>query len=150
MNIDLKSGVIGLILLLGVGYGIGRYAQPAEVRTEIKEVEKEVVKTKTDVVTIIKEIKNKDGSVTTETVITDKTTIDSQTDKTREQLTEIINVKPQYRIRAEAGFDLQKEEPQYAIGLEKRFMGPLSLGITGTVSNSMKFKSANLTASWEF
>lgn len=150
MELNAKTLAISIVVLVGLGYGVGRYLQPAEVKTEIKEVVKEVQVEKKDVVTIIKERKNTDGSVTTETVITDKTTIASETEKSREEISEVINIKPQYRIRAETGYDFDTKNPQYTIGAEKRFWGPLSLGLSGTVDQSMEFKAVNITASWEF
>lgn len=139
----------GLVLLL-VGYGVGRHLQPAEVRTEIKEVEKQVVKTKNNVVTIVKETTNKDGTTTKETTITDKTEIVDSTKKSSESKSETIALKPQYRIRGGAGYDFKDNSPQYVLGGEKRFWGPLSLGLDATVKSNMEFKSVNVTASWEF
>lgn len=147
---NLKVIIIGgLVLLLG-GYGIGRYLQPAEVRTEIKEVEKQVVKTKNNVVTVVKETTNKDGTSTKETTITDKTEVVDATKKSSESKSEIIATKPQYRIRGGAGFDFDDKSPQYVIGGEKRFWGPLSLGLDVTLKSGAQFKAVNATASWEF
>lgn len=137
-------------VLIPLGITVNRYLHPAEVRTEIKEVEKQVVKTRTNVVTQIKETTNKDGTVTKETVITDKTEIVDSTKKSKEEHTEIIALKPQYRIRGGAGYDFKDSSPQYVVGGEKRFMGPLSLGLDVTVKSNMEFKAANVTASWEF
>lgn len=139
----------GLVLLL-VGYGVGRYLQPAEVRTEIKEVEKQVVKTKNNVITVVKETTNKDGTTTKETTITDKTETIDTTKKSKEENTEIIALKPQYRIRGGAGYDFKDNSPQYVLGGEKRFWGPMSLGLDATVKSNMEFKAVNVTASWEF
>ena len=150
MELNYKTLAIGVLVLLGAGYGIGRYLQPAEVKTEIKIVEKEVVVEKKDVVTVIKETKNSDGTITKETVITDRTTIEAETNKTTEAIKEVIAQKPQYRIRLESGYDFNQKQQQHALGLEKRFWGPLSLGVAGTVDQNMGFKSANLTVSWEF
>lgn len=140
----------GGLILLGLGYGVGRYLQPAEVRTEIKEVEKQVVKTRTNVVTQIKEVTNKDGTTTKETTITDKTEIVDSTKKSSETLSEVIVTKPQYRVRGGAGFDFDDKMPQYTIGGEKRFWGPMSLGLDVTLKSGAAIKSANVTASWEF
>lgn len=150
MELNLKTGVIAVVVLLGLGYGAGRYLQPADIKTEIKEVVKEVEVVKKDVITKIIERKNTDGSITKETVITDKTTIDKESEKKRDEVVAIINQKPQYRISGGAGFDFKEKEPQYVIGFEKRFWGPVSLGLDTTVSPSMDFKSANIKASFEF
>ena len=147
---NLKVLIIGGVVLLGLGYGVGRYLQPAEVKIEIKEVEKQVVKTKTNVVTVVKETTNKDGTTTKETTITDKTEIVDTTKKSKEENTEIVAIKPQYRIRGGAGYDFKDNSPQYVIGGEKRFWGPVSLGLDATVKSNMEFKAVNLTASWEF
>lgn len=147
---NLKYMLLGGLVLLLVGYGVGRYLQPAEVRTEIKEVEKQVVKTKNNVVTVVKEVTNKDGTSTKETTITDRTETVDSTKKSKEEHTEIVATKPQYRIRGGAGYDFKDNAPQYVAGFEKRFWGPLSLGLDATVKSNMDFKAVNVTASWEF
>lgn len=147
---NLKQAIIGGAVLVLAGYGVGRYLQPAEVRTEIKEVEKQVVKTRNNVVTVVKETTNKDGTTTKETTITDKTETVDTTKKSSESSTEIVATKPQYRVRGGAGYDFKDNSPQYVVGFEKRFWGPVSLGLDTTVKTNMEFKSVNVTASWEF
>ena len=56
----------------------------------------------------------------------------------------------QYRVRGGAGYDFLAKAPQYSIGGEKRFWGPVSLGLDVTMSEASKFKAAQVTASWEF
>lgn len=72
------------LLLLGAGYGIGRFTQPAKVitKTEIKEVVKvvEVVKEKKDVKTETRIIIHPDGTKEQVTIIVDRTIIDSNVD----------------------------------------------------------------------
>ena len=82
-NKYVRIGVVSL-LLLGAGYGIGRFTQPAKVitKTEIKEVIKvvEVVKEKKDVKTETRIIIHPDGTKEQVTIIVDKTIIDSNVD----------------------------------------------------------------------
>ena len=82
-NKYVRIGVVSL-LLLGAGYGIGRFTQPAKVitKTEIKEVIKvvEVVKEKKDVKTETRIIIHPDGTKEQVTIIVDRTIIDSNVD----------------------------------------------------------------------
>ena len=82
-NKYVRIGIVSL-LLLGAGYGIGRFTQPAKVitKTEIKEVIKvvEVVKEKKDVKTETRIIIHPDGTKEQVTIIVDRTIIDSNVD----------------------------------------------------------------------
>lgn len=147
---SLKVYLIGGLVLLLVGYGVGRYLQPPEIKTEIKEVEKQVVKTKNNVITVVKEVKNPDGTTTKETVVTDKTEIVDATNKSKEEVSKVTALPAQYRIRGGVGYDLKDKSPQYNFGAEKRFWGPVSLGLGATVKSTMEFKSVDATVSWEF
>lgn len=150
MELNLKNGIIAVLVLVGLGYGVGRYLQPAKIETVTKEVIKEVEVTKKDVITVIEETKDKDGNIKKTTTITDKTVVNKAKEETKDSKTVVINQKPQWRVNASAGYDFKEKEPQYGLGFEKRYMGPLSLGLSATVNSSMTFKAANVTASWEF
>ncbi|CAB4124670.1 hypothetical protein UFOVP53_20 [uncultured Caudovirales phage] len=82
-NKYVKIGVVSL-LLLGAGYGVGKFSNPAKVitKTEIKEVVKvvEVVKEKKDVKTETRVITHPDGTKEEVTVIIDRTATDTNTD----------------------------------------------------------------------
>jgi hypothetical protein len=147
---NIRQSAITIILSLGVGYGVGRYILPAKIITETKEVIKEVEVTKKDVITTIKEDKRPDGSIHKETIITDRTTIDKESKKEFQQLQLIINKKPQWKANLLGGYDFQERTPQYGLGIEKRYMGPLFLGFNGIVDSKMTFKEFYLIASWEF
>jgi len=147
MNLSNKTLLIAALLLSGIGYGVGRYLQPSEVRTEVREVVKEVEVVKKDVVTIIKEKKNTDGSVETVTTITDKTTIDKERDEAREEIKSVINLRPQWRVQGSVGASKISDlaSPIYGVGIEKRILGPVSAGIYGRSD-----KELGLTISLEF
>lgn len=133
-----SKSILIFLILFGIGYGVGRYTTPEKVRTEI--VEKEVVKK--DVVTVIKEIVNKDGTKTTETIIKDKS--QSQTDSLN--LSETTYSKSKYKINAMVGsqnFDFVN--PVYGLMVQKRFIGPFFLGAYGTNK-----KDIGLTVGFEF
>lgn len=109
------------IILLAIGYGIGRYLQPANVVTEVREVEK----IKKDVVVVIKERKNPDGSSETETVITDRSEINKETNRKQT----ISALKSQWRIQGIIGVrDFKFDQPSYGIGIERRIFGAISAG----------------------
>lgn len=97
-NNYVRIGVLSL-LLLGVGYGAGKFSNPAKVitKTEIKEVVKvvEVVKEKKDVKTVIKVVTRPDGTKEEETTIEDKTVTDSNTniDISKESKKETITTR---------------------------------------------------------
>jgi hypothetical protein len=66
MNTKLKLGLIGL-LLLGLGFGIGKFSNPAKVvtKTEFKEIIKivEVKKEQKNLVVVTKKTTKKDGTI---------------------------------------------------------------------------------------
>ena len=93
-----QIGTVAL-LLLGAGYGIGRFAQPTKVitKTEIKEVIKiiKVAEEKKDIKTEIRIITRPDGTKEEVTIIVDRTTThtDTSTDINIETKKETITVK---------------------------------------------------------
>lgn len=159
--------IVGIFVLLGAGYSIGRYFAPAKITEKI--VEKEVIKT----VEVIKEVKveNKDvktkivieekpdGTKTTTTEIEDKTKTDTTTDtaktdestKTKDTFKETVFAKPQWRIGVLGGVSASSlnftETPRLVYGglIEKRIFGPVSAGVWATSS-----KDIGVLATWEF
>jgi len=125
MEINWKA-IILLLGVLAVGLGLGYYFAPEKV----KEVEKIVVKEHRDVVTVVKE--RPDG--TKETVITDRTTVD--TDKTKER--EVTRDKKDWILTAGAINDeLAFTNPKYFGLVQKRILGEIYVG--GMLTTSGEF-----------
>jgi len=82
-NKYVRIGVLSLVLL-GVGYGAGKFSNPAKVitKTEIKEIIKtvEVVKENKNIKTETRVITHPDGTKEEVTVIVDRTTTHTDTD----------------------------------------------------------------------
>jgi len=141
-----KNLVVGAILLAGISYGVGRYLQPAEVKIEIKEIIKEVEIEKRNVVTIIREIVRPDGTKEVETRIVDKTTTEKDKTEMRSEIKKVKALKPQWRASIMAGIDGSFKNPIiYGAQIERRILGPFSLGVWG-----MTNKTAGFSVSWEF
>lgn len=113
---NLKVIGIAVLAALGLGYGIGRYVQSPRIETKIEE--REVIKT--DVVTVIKESTNKDGTVVKETVIKDNSV--KKSDKEKSEL--IITNVPQWRING--AYDINNRS--YMLGVDRRVLGPIFIG----------------------
>ncbi len=108
-------GAIALIML-GVGLYVGKTYYPIVQTTE---VEKEVIKR--DVVTIVKEVTNKDGTKTVETIITDKTKEKKESTETKVSATRL----PDYAATLTAQTPYNVLKPVYGLQLDKRIGGPL-------------------------
>lgn len=115
---NLKTYFISVVLFAGLGYGVGRYLQPAEIRIEEKE------RIKKDVVTIVKEVIKKDGSKEIVTIIEDKTVVDKSKSET------VKNAKPQWKVIGVIKNDISHltNKPDYGIVVERRILGPVFLG----------------------
>lgn len=147
MGEKVKYILVG-VLLLGIGAAIGRYSLPAKVITETKIVEKEVEKKKIDKdkVTIITTTIKPDGTKVTETKIVDKSVITVDIDKNKiidkETVTTFNNNN--FHVSALIGHNfgnntdlLLNNTFVYGISVEKRFIGPLYLGVWGMTDKSL-------------
>jgi hypothetical protein len=134
-----------LVLIVAlVGYAIGRYAQPAKVIKEIKEVE--VEKVRTEYRTIVKTVTKPDGTKeVTET--TENININEST-SISESKTTIENIKPQWRLGALAGIEVTSSDFIYGAQVERRVLGPFFMGAWGLTNN--QHKAAGLSVSMEF
>jgi hypothetical protein len=138
-NKYVKIGLLSLVLL-GVGYGAGKFSNPAKVitKTEIKEIVKivEVVKEKKDVKTIIKVVTRPDGTKEEETTIVDNTTTDTNTntDISKESKNETITTRDiglSVQALALAKFnDINNRE--YGVLIKKRIISNISGSILVT------------------
>lgn len=159
--VNIVSIVAAVIIVALSGYAFGRYFQPPEV--EIKEVvvEKEVVRTEIQVVekkvyvkatnvntkTETTVVKAPDGTETTKTVVTDKSTVNEAStqevaveevaEKTIDRAVEKIvftEVRKNYHLRVDAGVGarfVNELTPvlQLGIGFERRIVGPFFGGV---------------------
>jgi hypothetical protein len=163
MEINKRTVVIVSLLLVSLGAGIGKYASPEKVvtKTETITVEKEVIKykesgsenTKVDKVTVIVEDISKDGTIHRETVQVDKTQIDKfiskELDKKKETDTTVVTETEKtnqalWHISALASVK-QGEIPSYGALVEKRVLGPISVGAFGLTN-----KTAGITIGYSF
>lgn len=129
--------LLGILIALAAGYGIGRYAQPAKIEIKKEEVIKEVEVIKKDVVIVEKEVKNPDGTVTTERVITDKTQIDSKKETTEKQSSIVSNKKADWKVSASVGAEsLKFTQPVYGLHVERRILGPFFIGAYGMTNSN--------------
>lgn len=126
----LSIGLSGLI-----GYGFGRYVQPAKIQIQEKTVEKEKIEVDHNTVTETHEEKKPDGTIVTDTTVkdldVDKTQI-TDTSTTKETIT---NSKPQWRVQGLIGLSPSTVlAPTYGLGIERRIVGPISAGAWGTTN----------------
>jgi hypothetical protein len=139
-----------IVVVFALGYGSGRYVQPA---TEIiKTVDTTTVNQKDNknVVTVVTEVKKPDGTDIETTTTEDKSVITTNEKKVDVMTDTVIAEKPQYRLRLGTGYNFTEKAPEYSLGFEKRFWGPVSLGAQGTVNNAGSLQSGQITLSWEF
>lgn len=136
MNNYLKYGLIGA-LLLGLGYGAGKYANPAKVvtKTEYKEVIKqvEVIKEQKNVVVYSKKTTQKDGTIIEESKTEDKSTTyqDKTTESKREFATSTITTRDLgLSVHALALQHIQATDSgrEYGVFIKKRIISNISIG----------------------
>lgn len=134
-----RNLAIAGILLIGIGYGTGRYLQPARVEIK-KEVEiKEVEVTKKNVVTHEHIVKDKDGNETIDRTTEDKSTEARNTESKTKESTVITNKKPDWRVNALAALspDHDFANPAYGLQIERRILGPISVGAFGLTNKTV-------------
>lgn len=124
---------IAFIVAIVVAFGYGRSTAPEN----IKEVE--IVKEKTDVVYVTKEIKRPDGTIEKETRKETKKEI------SKENSTVIENKKSQYDIDALYGVAINEQQSFYGLSIQKRIAGNIKAGVFAT-SN----KQVGVSVGFEF
>lgn len=112
-KILINIGVV--IIVAGLGYVFGRHVQPA--RVEIKEVE--VVKK--DVRTVVKTVKQPDGTVIRERVTEDKTVTSNET-STKTDNGKLWKVNVMSTLNGS----------EQALMIQKKYLGPISVGAYAT------------------
>ena len=144
---------IGLsVLFLLIAFEIGRYTKATRVEIVTKEVIKEVIKKdsnvdikKNKVITITKTV-NVDGSITTNTVITDRGTVESHT--TTDSIKESVKTSDTTTLR-DSGLTVEalslidyknlSNDKIYGFSVSKRILGNLRAGILGTTDKKIGF-----------
>ena len=133
LNKYVKNGVV-LLVVAGLGYTTGRYMQPAEVivKTEIKEVEKVRVDTKTRIIYR----KMPDGTVERITEEETKSSSETGKDTRTEQITK-AKKSSSIAIVALTSTDFDFSKPEYALHVQTNVLGPLKLGIYGSTNKQV-------------
>lgn len=153
MNTKIKYGLIGL-LLLGIGFGVGKFAAPAKVitKTEFKEKIKvvEVIKEQKNVVVTTKKTTKKDGTIIEESKTEDKTVTFQDTKKESKTETSASTITTRdigLSVHAMVMQDLDNIERkrEYGIFVKKRVIGNISVG--GLVTDQ---KTVGLSVGMDF
>lgn len=153
MNIYLRNGLI-ILAVLGLGYGVGKYSNPAKVvtKTEFKEKIKvvEVIKEQKNVVVTTKKTTKKDGTIIEESKTEDKSVTyqdkhsESKTEsKSSTVTTRDIGLSVHAMAMQNIG-DLERQR-EYGIFVKKRVIGNISVG--GLVTDQ---KTVGLSVGMDF
>ena len=122
---------------MAVGYGVGRYLQPA--RIEIKKEQVEVVKK--DIKIVERVVTRPDGTTEKETITEDKT----KTEKETLESSLTVNKKPDWKVSGLSGLDLSNKSQFYGVQVDRRIIGPVFVGVTATTN-----KTIGLSVGMEF
>lgn len=142
----MKYQIIGGLILLAIGYGAGRYIQPAKIVTKTETVTKTNTVVQDHIHTVTKTITLPGGKQETITT-TDNNSVENQTTKSdTKSSTVVTNSKPQWKVQALAGIDGNHlSVPVYGVDVERRIIGPISAGLYGNNN-----KEIGLSLSLEF
>jgi hypothetical protein len=136
MNAYLKYGLIGAFLLV-LGYGVGKFSNPAKVvtKTEYKEIikEVEVKKEQKNIVVYTKKTIKKDGTIIEEKKEEDKSTTYQDTKKeSRKELASsnitIRDIGLSVHAVALQNLEHSDREREYGVFVKKRVFGNISVG----------------------
>lgn len=115
------------LLLLALGYGIGRHLQPAKIEIKKEEIIKEVEVIKKDIEIIEREVTRPDGTVEKERIERDKSTETVNKDtKTKESNVTIFS-KPDWKFDTLAALNKDRVLV-YGIKVDRRILGNLHAG----------------------
>ena len=139
----MKYQIIGGILLLVIGFGLGKYTQPAKVITKTQVVTNDVVHD--HIHTVVHTVVQPNGEKDTTTVVDNNSTEESSSQSSSSTVTTYN--KPQWKAQVLAGLPLngQPLAPIYGAGVERRIIGPISAGVWGNNN-----REAGLSVSLEF
>lgn len=137
MNNYLKYGLIGA-LLLGLGYGVGKFSNPAKVvtKTEYKEVikEVEVKKEQKNVVVYTKKTTKKDGTIIEEKKEEDKSTIyqDIKKESSKQLASSTVTTRDlglSVNVYAAENLEHTERGREYGVFVKKRVIGNVNVGV---------------------
>lgn len=142
----MKNYIIVSVVSLLIGAGIVNYAFPPKVETIVQEVTKEVEVVKRDIVVVTEKITQKDGTIVEKTRTEDKSIDTTKKDSQASSRTTVTNEK-QYRVSVRAGTKTLNSNPEiiYSLGIEKKLIGPLNVGVHGSTD-----KQYGLSLSYDF
>jgi len=132
--------ILGGLIILGLGFGIGKYSQPAKVvtKTEIKEVVKIVEKKeeRKNVVVVSDKITKPDGTIIEHTETKDKTEINTDTNiniakDTKTESTQIRDSGLSIQALAITKLD-DLNNREYGVLVKKRIVGNVSASALAT------------------
>lgn len=127
--------ILGLVMVGCLGYGIGRYIQPAKVETKEVEVIKEVIKK--DIEIVVREVEHPDGTKERTTTTKDKSVETSKKD-TKKEMIVTENNKSQWKAHALIGADIKDvSRLLYGAQIERRVLGNLSIGAWGLTNQTV-------------
>lgn len=127
--------IVGLLLLV-VGYGTGRYLQPAKIQIKKEEVIKEVEVIKKDIRIVEREITRPDGTKEKERITEDKSQESTKKEKDTKESTLIANKKPDWRVNGLAALNNDRNIV-YGLHVERRILGPISVGAFGLTDTTV-------------
>lgn len=140
-----RNKLIAVVILIGLAYAVGRYLQPNKVEVITETVIKEVEVIKRDIEIIKEKETRKDGTIVERETTRDKSTETRDKDQTDKSRSIVSNEKSQWRVRGDVGYSFRDKDNVYGGGFEKRYMGPVSLGMW--LNNK---EQAGFSASFEF
>ena len=134
---NLQKVILAVLVAAGLGYSFGRYAQPAKVQIQEKEVDKQVVVVQHDTVTETHQVKQTDGTIVTDTTVKDLDVDKTSLTDTKQEKETVTNVKPQWKVQGLVGLNsMGLTQPLYGAGVERRILGPISVGVWGLTGGS--------------
>jgi hypothetical protein len=138
MTIQLKYLAAIVIVAMAAGAALTRQFAPREViKTQL--VDHDVIKD--HVVTVTKEIVNKDGSKEIDTTVVDDKKENDVKKETVVDSKPIPQLKPQWFVTAGAGLDVTSlgnmANPVYSGSVNRRILGPIYLGVWGNTRSQV-------------
>lgn len=124
MEVHVKLIVIGALSCAIAGALIQRhYDGSVETKTQVI--------TKDHTVTVIKEVKSPDGTVTKDTTITD-----DNTQKAIQQIIDTRTAVPQWLVAAGVSVNANRVKI-YSLSVDRKILGPISIGIIGSTDSEL-------------
>ena len=142
MNIQVRSEVIIVVVVLLLGYGFGKYGQPAKIVTKTNTVIQTVTVDHVNTVTVVKEVDKPDGTKEIDTTTTDKSQVNTDTDVHVETEKVVTESKAQWRVAAALVPQVSGGTfgPLYGLDVERRILGPIWAGVGADTNRQIALK----------